>query len=266
VEQENQAGSHTRDRGSRSILGVEFFTGSLDDALAVAATGGLVVFPSGPGMSGDLLTQQSYREALMHADLALTDSALMVIAYNFITGEKVHRISGLRFLRAVLDGPYLEEPGASFWVLPSEADAIRTAAWLKARGIAVPMENRYIAPLYGPGEIEDLLLLEKIRHSGARWVILCIGGGVQERLGYFLRTNLTPPPAILCIGAAIAFLTGVQANIPPWADRVYLGWLLRCVSRPKTFIPRYWRSRGLPWLMWRYRDALPPLMATRREK
>ncbi len=46
-------------------------------------------------------------------------------------------------------------------------------------------------------------------------------------------------PAIICTGAAIAFLTGRQAQIPNWADRFFLGWLFRCMDQPKLFIPRY---------------------------
>jgi UDP-N-acetyl-D-mannosaminuronic acid transferase (WecB/TagA/CpsF family) len=245
---------------TQTILGVKFFAGSLDEALRFAARGGLVVFPSGPGMSCDLLRESAYREALKHADLALTDSALMVLAHNLSGGKKVPRISGLRFLRAVLDGPYLREAGAAFWVMPSASDAERNLAWLRSQGMETPEGNCYIAPRYARGEIEDQQLLEEVRRSGARWLILAIGGGVQERLGYFLRRNLTPTPTILCIGAAIGFVTGTQANIPPWADRVYLGWLLRCVKNPASFVPRYWRSRGLPFLVWKYRERMPPLM------
>ncbi len=50
---------------------------------------------------------------------------------------------------------------------------------------------------------------------------------MQERLGYALRKQLSYKPAILCLGAAIAFLSGGQANIPNWADRLMLGWLFR---------------------------------------
>ena len=69
-------------------------------------------------------------------------------------------------------------------------------------------------------------------------------------------------PTIHCIGAAIAFLSGDQVNIPVWGDRFYLGWLLRCLSDPKRYIPRYWDARKLIALMVRYRDRLPDLRGT----
>jgi UDP-N-acetyl-D-mannosaminuronic acid transferase (WecB/TagA/CpsF family) len=64
-------------------------------------------------------------------------------------------------------------------------------------------------------------------------------------------------PAIHCIGAAIAFLSGDQVHIPAWADRFYLGWLFRCLSSPKRYVPRYLDAFGLAPLLWRYRSELP---------
>jgi UDP-N-acetyl-D-mannosaminuronic acid transferase (WecB/TagA/CpsF family) len=90
-------------------------------------------------------------------------------------------------------------------------------------------------------------------------VILTIGGGSQERLGLYLKQRLSYRPAIHCIGAAIAFLSGDQVHIPVWVDKLYLCWLFRCLSNPKRHIPRYWSARKLVALMWRYRNRLPAL-------
>jgi N-acetylglucosaminyldiphosphoundecaprenol N-acetyl-beta-D-mannosaminyltransferase len=90
-------------------------------------------------------------------------------------------------------------------------------------------------------------------------VIIGIGGGVQEKLGLYLRENLAYRPAIHCVGAALGFLTGDQKPIPDWADRFYLGWLLRLVRQPKVFAKRFLRAFELPWLIWKYGENLPPL-------
>jgi UDP-N-acetyl-D-mannosaminuronic acid transferase (WecB/TagA/CpsF family) len=76
-----------------------------------------------------------------------------------------------------------------------------------------------------------------------------------------LKQNLQPLPAIHCIGAAIAFLSGDQVRIPLWVDRLYLGWLLRCLSQPRRYVPRYWSARKLVKLMLRYGETLPPANA-----
>ncbi len=81
----------------------------------------------------------------------------------------------------------------------------------------------------------------------------------QEKLGYYLRENLSYRPAIYCTGAAIGFITGDQISIPDWADRFYLGWLLRLLRQPRVFIPPLARGFELPWLIWKYGENLPPM-------
>lgn len=242
-----------------TILGVRFFTGSCGDAVARAGRGGLVLCPSGPGLACDLLKQPAYRQALEEADLVLADSSLMVMCHRYLAGKKIPRVSGLEFLRSVLEGPLGKGQESSFWVMPSEAENERNRTWLESQGIQVSTADTYIAPFYGNGRIQDQTLLDQLKERRPKWIIVAIGGGVQERLGHYLRGHLDYQPTILCIGAAIAFLTGGQARIPPWADRYYLGWLLRCLDRPADFIPRYWNSKHLPVLMWKYRDQMPPL-------
>jgi UDP-N-acetyl-D-mannosaminuronic acid transferase (WecB/TagA/CpsF family) len=90
--------------------------------------------------------------------------------------------------------------------------------------------------------------------------VLTLGGGTQERLGSYLKRNLSYKPSIHCIGAAIAFLSGDQVHIPVWADRYYLGWLFRSLSEPKRYVPRYWEARRLFWMLRRYRDQMPSAM------
>src|SRR6202041_3055756 len=129
-------------------------------------------------------------------------------------------------------------------------------SWLVAHGVEVSPEDVHIAPRYA-SLIEDAPLLQKIRERKPPHIIVTIGGGTQERLGLYLKRNLKSLPAIHCIGAAIAFLSGDQVQIPLWADRMYLGWLFRCVSDPRRYMPRYWEARKLFSLMVRYGSSAP---------
>jgi UDP-N-acetyl-D-mannosaminuronic acid transferase (WecB/TagA/CpsF family) len=246
------------------ILGVRFFTGPFEEAVERAMAGAFVNAPSGPGLAGDLVRSPVYRAALLGADMNLTDSGAMVLLWRAFTRRTVPRYSGLRFIRALLEAPALKQPGATFWIMPSEDEQARNLAWLGDRGFAVGPDDCFLAPRYGPGEITEPALIERLRARRPRVVILAIGGGVQERLGWYLRRELadTPGrPGILCLGAAIAFLTGGQAPIPVWADRARLGWLIRLVSSPRRYYPRYREALGLVPLLWRYRDRLPPMQA-----
>ncbi len=72
--------------------------------------------------------------------------------------------------------------------------------------------------MYG-SKVEDKELIEKLQAIRPKHVVITVGGGTQERLGLYLKRNLDYLPAIHCIGAAIAFLSGDQVHIPEWADR-----------------------------------------------
>ena len=147
-------------------------------------------------------------------------------------------------------------PGNTFWVMAGSASSKKNVDWLNAGGITVPPEFVYQAPIYG-SKIEDRELIDKLQLLRPKHVVITVGGGTQERLGLYLKRNLDYLPAIHCIGAAIAFLSGDQVRIPDWADRLYLGWLFRCLSSPRRFVPRYLSASQLIPLLWHYRDQLP---------
>ena len=234
--------------------------GSLPQAVDTALAGGLVVAPSGPGLAVDLVNSPSYRTALTTADLALTDSGWMVLLWRLLTGETIPRHSGLKLMRALLDHAKLKQPGAVFWVMPSIEERDRNIAWLQAQGFPVSNDDTYIAPRYPQeGDLRDDTLNALLQTRRPAVVMLAIGGGVQERLGLALRDALPYHPSICCLGAAIAFLSGGQTNIPPWADRFYLGWFLRLVSSPSKYWHRYWSALPLALMIYKAKDQLPPL-------
>jgi UDP-N-acetyl-D-mannosaminuronic acid transferase (WecB/TagA/CpsF family) len=245
------------------VLGVPLAAISVDQAVARGLRGGLVLAPSGPGLC-DLTVDPDYRDALLGSDLNLTDSSFVLLA-RLIRGHRfVARTSGLRYLHELLRHPRVREPHATFWVMPSAESMSRNVAWLTANGCAVEEEDCYLAPLYPRhGKVEDPELLAALGRRRAEHVFLCVGSGVQEKLGLYLKTNLSYEPGIHCIGAAIAFLSGEQARIPLWADRLGLGWLVRCLRDPRVFVPRYLRAFKLAYLVVRYDEKAPPLAVTR---
>jgi exopolysaccharide biosynthesis WecB/TagA/CpsF family protein len=216
------------------------------------------VVPAAPALK-DLSTNLGYREALLNADLCITDSAFMVLTWNLIQRDKLYRLSGLEYLRELLQEPDVRQPGNVFWIMASPGSARLNRNWLEHQGIQVPQEKMYVAPRYDR-EITDTVLLERLAAIRPGHVVVTVGGGTQERLGLYLKQNLDYRPAIHCIGAAIAFLSGDQVRIPVWADRYYLGWLYRCLSQPQRYLPRYWSARKLLPMILRYRSELPPVL------
>lgn len=239
----------------RQILGLRFYVGDVHGAIDRVSRGGLLVVPSAPTLK-DIVRISPYRDALIDADVVIPDSAYMVLAWNLIERDSIARLSGLKYLRELLFRPDVREPGNTFWVMPSPGSRRRNLDWLSSQGITVPSDCVYDAPLYS-GKFEDPDLVERLKKLRPQHVVICIGGGSQECLGLYIKRQLDYLPAIHCIGAAIAFLSGDQVQIPEWADRMYLGWLFRCVSSPRNYIRRYSSAVKLFPLIWRHRSQLP---------
>ncbi len=218
-----------------------------------------MVAPGAPALK-NLPHDEDYREALLGADFAIPDSALMVLLWNLIQWDRIPKLSGLKYLRTLIARTEFRHSAASFWVMPSAASAKRDMTWLNENGVPVCDEDVYVAPMYG-APIDDPELLRRIEERAPHHVVLGLGGGTQERLGLYLKRNLSYRPAIHCIGAAIAFLSGDQVRIPVWVDELGLGWLWRSLSDPRQFAPRYWDARNLAPLLLRYCDQLPFLAA-----
>ena len=282
---------------THTILGVTFKVGSGPELVNhICQTGGLVVVPSAPVLVG-ISEDPSLREAVLGADMAITDSGLMVLLWRLFRGVKLERVSGLEYLKLLLERPEVKAPGAIFWIMPGEEAKARNLAWLRRVGFATTEEDCYVAPFYGQGPIRDDALLAKVSARQPRHIIVCLGGGVQERVAFAVRNALaraqpvmghglgvkgsddatstsqhltlngeallrTPnsgasPVSLHCIGAAIGFLSGDQVKIPMWVDYLYLGWLWRIASAPTKFFPRYWKATRLVALMWKYGEKAP---------
>ena len=245
---------------TRQILGIKFFNGDADQAVALMLRhGGFLVAPSGTCFAR-LRDDEPYRRAMVAADLAMGDSGLMIVMWRLLRREKVPRISGLKYLKRLLAKLKDGETTEIFWVLPNERARRKLVDWSHREAFTVKIDNCYVAPHYG-FEIEDRHLLALIEGRRPAHVLIAVGAGPQEKLGYYLRENLSYRPAIHCTGAALGFITGDQAAIPDWVDRFYLGWLWRLVAQPHRFLPRLIRGFELPWLIAKYGDNLPPMRA-----
>jgi UDP-N-acetyl-D-mannosaminuronic acid transferase (WecB/TagA/CpsF family) len=250
---------------SRRILGIQFFNGDVDEALAsMDRCGGFLIAPSGTCFAR-LREDEMYRRAVLAADLAIADSSLMVLLWLLLRREKIGRISGLKYLKHLLRKLKGEGAEEVFWVLPSERARQKLFEWSRWEPFPIAIKNCYVAPRYGL-QIDDSNLLSLLEQNRSLHVIIAIGSGAQEKLGYYLRENLSYRPAIHCTGAALGFITGEQIPIPDWADRLFLGWFFRLFAQPGVFIPRLSHAFELPRLIWKYGERLPPLKADVRSR
>jgi exopolysaccharide biosynthesis WecB/TagA/CpsF family protein len=247
---------------TQPILGIRFFDGTVEGAVdLMLRQGGLLVVPAAPALV-DVRYDSGYREALMAADLAIPDSGAMVLLWRLASGKRIKRISGLAYLKRLLNELVRRPTARILFVVPSEAAKEKTEAWMAGK-MANESATCYVAPRYG-SPVTDETLVTKLKATRPEHVIIGVGGGVQEKLGLYLRENLDYRPAIHCIGAALGFLTGDQKPIPDWADRMYLGWFLRMARNPRLYLRRFWAAHELPGLIFHCGENLPPMKTLKK--
>ena len=263
LESHNSCPVNTGNTGSfRQILGVKFFNGSIDEVIDIMCRrGGLLVVPAAPALV-NIQYEEGYRTALLEADLAIADSGSMVLLWKILRGETIARISGLSYLKRLLGDSRLRNVDLLF-VVPTESAREKAISYMQLEGFRLRADNFYVAPRYGE-EVEDAPLAAMVNTRRPAHVIIGLGGGVQEKLGAYLREHGKYRPAIHCIGAALGFLTGDQTPIPDWADQLYVGWLLRLGRNPQLYLRRFWVAHKLPGLIFRYRENVPPLVSKRK--
>jgi len=233
------------------ILGVDFINANLEEVIDIIKKGGLLGAPAAPGLL-KIKKDPEYHKSLLFADVIIPDSGFMVLLWNAFHREKINRISGLKFLMTFLKDQEIKDSSSLLLVDPNPAEAQHNINYLKNSGFNISNDISYVAPIYNKNYIEDGFLLNAIELKKPKYIIINLGGGTQEKLGAYLKENLTYKPAIICTGAAIAFITGQQARIPAWGDKLYLGWLFRCVQNPKVYVPRYIEAFKLAAYMFNY--------------
>ena len=192
--------------------------------------------PSGPGLS-TIDIDKNYYNALKNSDIALFDSGYLCLLLRIFKGVTVKKFSGFIFFKEFLNNLKNEKNAKILLVEPSKKQLNTNKNFLNSKKI----DNffQYVAPLYRKENIRDYKLLKKIKKIKPKYVIINLGGGVQEVLGSYLKNNINFKVSIICSGAAISFFTKEQAPITDYLDKIYLGWLIRIIFNPFVFLPRY---------------------------
>lgn len=198
--------------------------------------GGLLVCPSGPGL-GSIKSDIKYYQSIKNANIVLFDSGYLCLLLRIIKRINVKKFSGLLFLKKFLLNLKNKNKEKILLVDPSHIESKANRKYFEK--LNINNVYQYVSPIYKKDKIFDIKLLNKIKRIKPKYIIINLGGNVQEVLGYYLKKNLNYKPSIICTGAAIAFFTNKQTRIPDFLDRLYLGWLVRCLFNPLKFIPRY---------------------------
>ena len=227
------------------LFGVNFIDENFNIIKKLLKRGGLLVLPSGPGLS-DIKKNVKYHKALKNADIALFDSGYLCLLLK-LKNIHVKKFSGFLFFKKLIHSLTKEPSKKILLIDPNKYESKINYEFLKSKKI-LKVYN-YISPWYNTKNIKDSKLLIKIKKIKPNYIIINLGGGTQERLGSYIKNNINFKPAIICSGAAISFFTKQQAPINIFFDKIYLGWLIRIIYKPSIFLPRYLSAFKLIFLI-----------------
>ena len=219
---------------------IYFSNGSFNEILRKIDKGGLLVAPAASALV-EIENDKEYYRSLVGSDVALLDSGFFCILLRIFKRIKVKKLSGYKFLKEFVN---LKKNKNQVILLidPSKEDSIYNLEYLKLKEFK--KIHSYIAPLYKDNKSfnNDKNLLKKISKFKPKFIIINIGGGKQEPLGFYIKKKVSKKISIICTGAAIAFLTGKQAPINDVVDKLYLGWAMRLIYNPINTYKRFFNS------------------------
>lgn len=230
------------DHGRHNVLGIRIdavdFDAALDKIFAAAreerplAVSALAVHGL---MTGVLDPVHRYR--LNRLDLLTPDGQPVRWGLNFLHGVSLRRrCDGPTLMlktcqRAANEGVPIFLFGGTQQLLDTLSAALcKAAPGLNIAGTRAS-KFRQITPA------EKAELVDEIRSSGAKIVMIGLGCPRQEVFAYELREALSMPA--LAVGAAFNFHAGELARAPEFMQRNGLEWLFRLAHEPKRLWRRY---------------------------
>ena len=219
-----------------SFKEIKFYSGDYDQIKYEFDKGGVLVAPAASALA-NIDTDKQYYSSLKNSKIAILDSGFFCILLRIFRFQKVKKLSGFLFLKTFLDN--FKNHQKILFIDPSRKSNILNIKFLKSKKII--NFKTYIAPKYNKKFI-DLKLLNLINKYKPKYIIINIGGGSQEPLAIYINKNIKYNASIMCTGAALAFMTGEQAPINKFIDKIYLGWLTRIIWNPKLYLGRILKS------------------------
>lgn len=211
---------------------------------------GLFTFPSGPGLA-TLEKNKNYLIALRNSDYVFFDSGFFVILLKYLKGISIKKFSGYLFFKLFINYLKKNKDLKILSVDPSFSSLNQNYDFFVKIGLKKKNILNYISPRYNSTNIKDKNLLKIINEFKPNYVLINIGGGIQEILGHNLKKKIKIKTSIICTGAAISYFTGEQAPISNIVDKLYLGWLVRIIFKPSIFIIRYFKAFKLFMLVFK---------------
>jgi UDP-N-acetyl-D-mannosaminuronic acid transferase (WecB/TagA/CpsF family) len=191
---------------------------------------GYLVIPAA-SLLAEFSKKKSWR-FLQRATIAIFDSGLLTLLIKIFINFSTKKFSGYKFLGDLIKDKSIQNKRV-FSLDPNKVESKANNQFLKKNFKFV---KNYLCPIYKKKSFYDPKLKKEIKNFKPQIIIINISGGVQEPLAYYLKNEINYKGIIICSGAAISFYTGHQAPISRLIDKMYLGWLIRILYKPKLLM------------------------------
>jgi len=220
---------------------IDFYDWSFNKIINRINLGGYLVAPAASALT-EIYSNEEYYNSLKESKCAIFDSGFFCILLRIFRIYNPKKFSGFLFLKKFLDYKNAKK---------KKILLINSTEYQGEKNMELFHLNKfkkvflYTAPFYKLKKIQDLKLINYINKCKPNYIIINIGGGKQEPLASFINKKIKFRCSMFCLGGAIDFITGVQAPINEFIDKIYLGWLTRIVFNPSVFFMRVFNSLNL---------------------
>lgn len=221
------------------FLDVEFDSIDFDGAcawLAGRTTGDGFAYVVTPNVDHIVRAQRDpdlYAPLYSDADLCLCDSRILALLAKR-HGVELPVVPGSDLTPALFDR--VLRPGDSVCLVGGAEDAVPR---LQARYPGIRMVQHCPPMGLRTDPKARRAAAEFIAGTGARFVLLAVGGPQQEMIAREMKLEGGHRGTALCIGASIDFLTGGQTRAPRIVQKLALEWLWRLGTDPRRLARRY---------------------------
>lgn len=185
-------------------------------------------------------TDVDLRRMLFTADLVVADGMPLVWASRWLGGALPERVAGSDLVPQLLEGCARESVPVYFFG-SDDVTLAESSRLLEARYPGLKVAGYESPPIGNPGHWDHAAIVQRIKDSGARVLLVALGCPKQER---WLFGNLreTGVGLGIGIGASLDFISGKQTRAPRWMQKTGLEWVWRMGTNPRRLAGRYWKD------------------------
>lgn len=192
-------------------------------------------------------TTQAYEDVdlkkiVFFADRVVCDGMPLVWLSRLLGHPLRERVAGSDMVPMLLE--ICGRLGHSVYFLGSDLETLKEAKEIaEQRYPGLKVAGMDSPPMGAVVEWDNEGLCERMRASGAKLLLACLGCPKQERW-IFAHHQDTGIPLSIGVGASLDFITGKQKRAPKWMQKSGLEWFWRMSSSPKRLVSRYRKDLG----------------------